>query len=384
MYLFQKILRIIALVSCLSLVFFFLLDGCGGMSGSDEDDFRDRDRGRGDRGRDSFRDRGEDRPEEEEERGGGFRERFNERGLPSSDSEDESISTERESLLLEPLEQTTASEKIDFLFIVDTSPSSRKYIKKAVIKQKLGSFIYKLNEEGIDWRILTTCGHTNDKEPLYNGRLHEMEHRGSLIKFLYLENDVLNSYNVQNQTAFNSEVFIDTISHDAGQRGFCKLPPFCYKDKENRPLKALGGFLDISHHVLRKDADLIVVVISNQDERPSQKKPKQPYSPRKIIDKFEQKFSNKNLFVINFVLKSTDTNCVDRRGKTASLIPQLAILTSGLTESICSKFYTQTIIDFIREKQGKEVMNPRRRTPVESESPANLRSYLYGDDLELR
>ncbi len=353
------------------------------MSGNDEEDFRDRGRNREDRGgRDNFRSRGEegDSPEDK----GGFRNRFGRGGFPDSKEGSDDSSTAEKGILLEPLEQTTASEKIDFLFIMDTSPSNRKYIEKAVIKQKLGSFIHELNREGVDWRILTTCGHTDDKESLYNGRLHEMEHRGSLIKFLYLESDILNSYNAYDQTAFNSEVFIDTISHDTSQRGYCKLPPFCYKDRENRPLKAFSGFLDIAHHVLRKGADLIVIIISNQDERPSQTKPKKPYSPRNIIDKFGQKFSDKNLFVIDFVLKSTDAKCVDKRGKTASFIPQLAILTSGMTESICSKFYTQTIIDFIREKQGKEVMNPQRRMTTESESPENLRSYLYGDNLELR
>ena len=348
------------------------------MSEEDDPDFRDRDRDRSERRRDGFRGGREDNEDGlEEEEGGRFR---RDGGFLS---EEEGGGAEPgEELLLQPLEYTTASEKIDFLFIMDTSPSSRKYIEKSVIQQKLGSFIYDLNKEDIDWRILTTCGHTDDKEPLYNGRLHEMEHRGSLIKSLYLDKNVLESYNASNQEAFNSEVFIDTISHDTKQRQHCKKPPFCYKNKENRPLKAFSGFLDIAHHVLRRDADLIVVIISSQDERPSNKKPKQPHSPREIIDKFEDKFSDKNLFVINFVLKSTDPGCVDRKGKIASFIPQLAILTSGLTESICSQFYSQTIVDFIREKQGKEIS--RRQLSTDSGSPENLRSYLYGSELELR
>ena len=384
MYLFRNILRIAVLLFSLSLAFFFILDGCGGMSEEDEVDFRrersdrdrdrDEDQGRGRRGNDD-----EGLAAEDDEDGGGFLD-FRKSGL--DDDEEKSAGVNQ---IIEPLEQGTLSEKIDFLFVIDTSRSNRKYITKPVIQKKLGTFISRLNEEDIDWRIFTTCGHTDKDEPLYNGRLHEMEHNKTLINFLYLDNHILDSYNARNPTTFTSEVFIDTISHP--KRTNCKRPPFCYKDKENRPLKAISGFLDTAyrHQILRDDnADLVIIIISNQDERPSPIKPKTPYDPRNIVDQFENNFPDKNLFVVNFVIKSTDENC--KKGKTASYIPQLGILTNGLTESICSNNYTQTLIKFIREKQGKTATTRRRTLPSRQriQTPENLRNDIYGENLNLR
>ena len=386
MYLFRNILRIAFLLSCLCLTFFFILDGCGGMSGGDEDsedrDFRDRDRRSG---RDRSRARGSDedlRQDDLGEEDGSDRFSRSASQWRGDDSDEDQMAAAPSSHIIEPLEQSSLSEKIDFLFILDTSLSNRKFIEKSVMQKKLGTFIPRLNDEKIDWRVFTTCGHTDEDEPIYDGRLHEMEHNGTLINFLYLDNHILDSYNARDPLAFVSEVFIDTISHP--KRANCKRPPFCHRNTENRPLKALSGFLNTAHRhqILRDDADMIVIIISNQDERPSKKKPKKPYDPRKVTDQFEQSFPDKNFFAINFVVKSTDASC--KKGKAASFIPQLGILTNGLTESICSNNYTHTIIEFIREKQGKAV---RRHQPVSTrtaEEPENLRNYIYGEDLDLR
>ena len=393
MYLFRNILRIAVLLFSLCLTFFFVLDGCGGMSDGDEDsedrDFRNnRDRRERDRDRNRARGRSEDLREEDNLNGINEDEDDVER-FSKSESRwrgdnfgDDQVATTPASQIIEPLEQSSLSEKIDFLFVIDTSLSNRKFIEKSVLQKKLGSFIPRLNDENIDWRIFTTCGHTDEDKPIYDGRLHEMEHNGTLINFLYLDNHILDSYNARDPLAFMSAVFIDTISHP--NRVNCSRPPFCHRNTENRPLKALSGFLNTAHRhqILRDDADMLVIIISNQDEQPSKTKPKKPYDPRKITDQFEQSFPDKNLFAINFVVKSTDASC--KKGKPASFIPQLGILTNGLTESICSNNYTHTIIEFIREKQGKPV---RRRRPVSTRNtaePENLRNYIYGDNLDLR
>ncbi len=385
MYLFRNILRIVALLSCLCLVFFFLLDGCGGMSGNDEENLRNRDSGRGrdDRGR--GRDGGEnDVGDRDEDNKGSFRDRFGRRD-PSSSKEVEADSEEiTENPVVDPSnDQNPVSDKIDFLFIMDTSGSNEDYIETSVIQRKLGSFIRKLNEENIDWRIFTTCGHTDKDEPLYNGRLHELEHNGSLIKFLYLDNHILDAYRAKDPLALTSQVFIDTISHT--KRRDCDKPPFCYRDKENRPLKAFSGFLKTAskHNILREDADFIVIIISNQDERPSQTKPKIPYDARDIQDQLKRDFSDKTWHAISFVVRSIDTNCTD--GKVSTDIPNLAMLTDGLVASICSNNYTQTIIDLIREKQGKEVTSRPSSSPTSrAQSPENLRSNIYGNSLKRR
>ena len=391
MYLFRNIIRLVVLLSGLCLAFFFILDGCGGMSGGDED-FEDRDfrnnRDRRDRGRDRNRVRGgdEDLREEdgldENDEDGGFRGFDKSAGRWGGDDFGDDQEAVPASQIIEPLEQSSLSEKIDFLFILDTSLSNRKFIEKSVLQKKLGTFIPRLNDEGIDWRIFTTCGHTDKDKPIYDGRLHEMEHNGTLINFLYLDNHILDSYNARDPLAFVSEVFIDTISHP--KRVHCSRPPFCHRNTENRPLKALSGFLNTAsrHQILRDDADMLVIIISNQDERPSKTKPKKPYDPRKITDQFEQIFPDKNLFAINFVVKSTDASC--KKGKAAVFIPQLGILTNGLTESICSNNYTHTIIEFIREKQGKAVRRHRPVSTKKAEEPENLRNYIYGENLDLR
>lgn len=383
MYLFRNILRIAVLLSGLCLAFFFILDGCGEMSGGDEK-YEDRDlRNNRDRrgGRDGDRTRMRGRDGDLREEDDGFR------GLGKSDSRFREDDFGEEpaapaSHIIRPLEQSSLSEKIDFLFVLDTSLSNRKFIEKSVLQKKLGTFIPRLNDENIDWRIFTTCGHTNEDEPIYNGRLHEMEHNGTLINFLYLDSHILDSYNARDSLAFTSEVFIDTISHS--KRANCSRPPFCYKNAENRPLKALSGFLNTAsrHQILREDADLLVIIISSQDERPSKTKPKKSYDPRNITDQFEQSFPDKNLFAVNFVVKSTDANC--KKGKAASFIPQLGILTNGLTESICSNNYTHTIIEFIREKQGKAAARPRPISTRSTAEPENLRNYIYGENLDLR
>ena len=387
MYLFRNIFRIVTVLSCLCLVVFFVLEGCGGMSGGDEDFPEEIDRDWRDRNRDRDRDRGDrdDEDLESEEGGGGFLGFGKSNRSRSADEElDEDLEIITSPTINPSDDQNPLSEKIDFLFIVDTSNSNKEYIKESTIQKKLGNFIPKLNEENIDWRIYTTCGHTDDEETIYNGRLHELEHNGILIPFLYLDNSILNADDARDPLAYTSEVFIDTISHPS--RRNCDMPPFCYRDRENRPLKALSGFLSTAskNEVLREDADLVIVIISNQDERPAKSKafskPKNPYDPRNIQAQLKEDFPDKTWHAVTFVVRSTDSDCTD--GKASSYIPQLARLTGGLTANICSNTYAQTIIDFTREKQGKEVRRRRRSPPTTQQqvkSPGNIRNDIYGN-----
>ncbi|MDE0151856.1 MAG: hypothetical protein OXK80_05110 [Bdellovibrionales bacterium] len=378
MYLFRNILRISAVLSCLCLAVFLVLEGCGGMSGGD-DDLRDDNRldrqdrlsrrggpdGRGNRNRGN-----EDLGNTDDSGGQGFRSDDDEEIHPDSEET-------REVITIHPSDdQRNLSNKIDFLFILDASRSNQDYIEESVIQKKLGTFIEKLDQENINWRIYTTSGETDKDEPLYNGKLHELEHRGTIIPFLYLDNEVLSADNARDPKAYISEVFIDTISHP--KRRNCDMPPFCYKDKENRPLKALSGFLNVAsrYELLRNDADLVVIIISNQDERPSETKPKEPFAPTYIQDQLQEDFSDKTWHAITFVVRSTDSNCTD--GKASSNIPQLARLTGGLTASICSNTYAQTIIDFIREKQGKAVARRRVFQQKQEESHRSLKDDIYG------
>jgi len=376
MYLFRNILRIAALLSFLCLTVFFVLEGCGGMSGGDDEDEGLRDRKSTNR---DWRNRsGGDRGENEDLENGG--------NSPWSEpSSDKKSNEEQEAVtVLQPSDnQNPLSDKIDFLFILDTSRSNQNYIKESTIQKKMGNFILKLNQAKIDWRILTTCGST-DKNDSLRGHLHRLENKGTPIPLPYLENHNLKSYyhdETRSFTTYVSDVFIDTISHP-DRRKNCDNPPRCHQ-KKNRPLQALSGFLKLvvsqpELGLLRDGADLIIIIISNQDEQPSK-----TYNPKdmpgNIHDQLKEDFSDKTWHAITFVVKSKDDGCTN--GKASSFIPTIAPLTGGLVVNICLNTYAQTIIDFIQQKQGKRTA----RIPVttEEESPTGSHDIdIYGDFLE--
>lgn len=382
MYLFRNILKILTALTCFCLVIFFLLDGCGGMSEGEDEDVRRTDdrrgRGRYENNDDGTLDRGRGRDD-----GDGDSDRHHPKG--------EGERTEIESEMITPVDQTIDSDMVDLLFIINTSKSNRKYIEKSVLQQKLGDLIPSLNNEGIDWRIFTTCGDTDEDNPIYNGKLHEIENDGDVIPFYYLENHTLDSYNASDPEDFTSKRFIDTISHDTSQRAYCNFPPFCsHTEKENRPLKALSGFIDNNRRFqyLREGADLVVIIISNRDEQPSQTKPKKSQHPSEVFDQFKSSFPDKSLFAIDFVINPIDKSCqkADKKSEGSELISLLPLITKGSNNSICSDHYSQIIIDLIREKQGKEVTRrqPSSIRSVESPQPQLIRSYMYGDNIESR
>jgi len=383
MYLFRNIFRIVAVLSFLCLSVFFILEGCGGLSGSDEESGERNNRGI-DRGnwRDGRSSRNNEGLRDEGNGGGGF-------GPypPSSDDEDFGEDSETEtSLIINPSSnQPPLSDTIDFLFIIDASPSNKHYIKELTIQKKLENFIKMLNEAGIDWRVYTTSSAYTDENKLKNGRLHQLEYNKTLIDSLYLDNHILDAYNPRYPQNFTSEVFIDTISHPQ-RTGFwrqhCKMPPFCHRNKQNRPLRALNGFLTIASkydNVLREDADLVIIIISNQDEQPLNE---EIYNPTSIQNQLEENFSDKTWHAIAFVVVPTSA-CKNCNG--ATYIPRLTILTSGKSYSIDSNTYAQTIIDFIKKKQGEKVerMRIHPETVTREPSNTNLINDIYVDTARL-
>ena len=329
------------------------------MSGDDEDERRSRRRPRIDR-----TDR-EDNPSERRGRGGSS---FDEDGYEEiGEDEFDSITAQTDESELEvgegsvelvrPLEQDSISKKIDFLFVIDASSENQKYIELSNVENKLGSFLHQLDRINIDWRIYVInadSGKNKKRNAHRNGLLSNFENAGTEILTQYLDKNILDPYG----SSINlTDVFLHTISH--GSKRDCKLPPYCHKAKDHKPLKAISQFLSRSSNVLkeREGADLISIIISSQDETPKSRK-KYPYDASDLVNLFKSLFSgeDKNFYAISIVLPTDESRCPARKRsrseKPASYIPRLSVITKGMIIPICSsqqEAYSTNIIEFIQE-----------------------------------
>lgn len=253
---------------------------------------------------------------------------------------------------IEPLNQKGISNKIDFLFIIDSSPENSLYISPPQLENKIGLLPIQLNNLNIDWRFFfINAEFKTGSKSGRNGKLMNLEYNEALIRSQYLDNDVASF--VDNKV---SGIFIDTIEKNSKK---CDLPPYCHSKKNNRPLKVFHNFLLESQFILRQDADLFAIILTNRDEvQPSKSsKSDKAVEAQQVIDRFTSIFPNKKFYVTSIIVKAGDTICKEqnRHNIFASYIPQLSQLTRGMTINICSiqdNGYSAPIINWITKMKN--------------------------------
>jgi len=181
---------------------------------------------------------------------------------------------------------------------------------------------------------------------------------GGIVYSQYLDDGVAQAYNTHVR-----DLFIDTISHRSLRSADCDLPPYCLKKKNNRPLRVLHHFIQNSEYLLREDADLVPIIISNLDEKPFQqevdgRKVKTVIRSNRLIDEFQKKYPDKRMYVVNIIINPADENCLNgnpRGSEYGSYLAEASHLTQGMMLSLCPIFevnaFTDPIISFLNKKK---------------------------------
>ena len=280
-----------------------------------------------------------------------------------------------------PLNQRGISNELDIVVITDASDINIQNITHPRLKEQIGSLPLFLNQKSFDWRVYFMNSEYNEDPMGRNGQLTDLEVNGGVIISQYLDSNEI--YSVYNNNV--QEIFTDTIEHDIIQsrRYHCDFPPYCSKNAHNRPLRALNHFLGNSSLLLRESADLLVIILTNSDERPVVKrsfwreKSRTVTEAGSVVDHFQSLYPNKRMYAVSIVIKPGDESCLKantkgrytppKGGRTpktnqphyAPYISQLSMLTGGVVLSICpttsSNAYAGPIMQFLQQKQQEEM-----------------------------
>ena len=291
------------------------------------------------------------------------------------------VNTEDPIAPLISLNQKGISNELDIIFITDTSVINIQNITHPRLKNQIGFLPPFLDQKNFDWRVYFMNSEYNEDPQGRNGQLTDLEVNGGIIISQYLDSNKI--YSVYNNNV--QEIFIDTIEHDIIQsrRYHCNFPPYCSKNAYNRPLRALSHFLGNSSLLLRETADILVIILSNSDERPVIKrsfwreKSRTVTEAGSVVDNFQALYPDKRMYAVSIVIKPGDKDCLQantkgryippKGGRTpqtnqphyAPYISQLSMLTGGVVLSICpttdSNAYAGPIIQFLQQKQQEEM-----------------------------
>ncbi len=257
------------------------------------------------------------------------------------------------------------NNKLDIIFIVDTSHSMDSFLRKS--REKFKGFLNALKP--LDWRILFTNA-TDNKHRFFSynlqGSVMPFEHRGVILKDThYLTKDTPN----------HRSIFLDTLDVHTGIAsistmgrneaslvpGKCQRPPFCGSYNE-QPLKAMRSFLKKNVKYLRDDANVVTVIISDSDEG-EHTDPAHRTTAEDVVHVFNDEFGGeyKKFIVYGILVKPGDEKCQKQQGGFLSnenlyavRLSKIVELTKGTSASICDKNYTslaeQITSDFFFEE----------------------------------
>ena len=303
------------------------------------------------------------------------------------------------------------SQAVDFIFILDVSFSMLKDLAR------LGNAFSSLMSEidKTDWRMaFTTADHgdhnysvnkkdrslkfTNQSWKRYNG---PDPFFGKLM-FLEHNNRILNRNWLTPHVPHHRQIFKHTLTRR--KTDGCNLPPHCQGDLE-QPLRAFNALFERmshpdypSHLKLRPHASLVVVFITNEDERVEDSNNATQASA--VLENFNHLYPSKNLISFGILIK--DDFCYQRQITSHSpdavygnKVAQLATFTGGQNISICEKSYhvplskvSQTIRDHIQSFTLMYKPAEEQETKVKfysgQPSPWALRGkqILFKDDLQ--
>ena len=238
--------------------------------------------------------------------------------------------------------------RLDILIVIDSSESMQVHLKQ--LGNSLSSLLKFLPEYA--WRIgIITSDHGDHKkisqhQGFYEdkwrdhpqagqgsfGRLMPLEIQGRVSKKTFLD-ETVQDY---------SQVFFHSLSHYPDHN--CDLPPFCQKYLE-QPLRALKSAIERytfdNTHFFRPHADLVSLIITNEDERMEDSR--NATQAQEVIQAFNKylKPLDKKFFAFGILIDSP--SCLreelkkSERAAQAEIVKQLAEKTGGFNSSLCQK-----------------------------------------------
>lgn len=254
---------------------------------------------------------------------------------------------ERESFFLE---RTVLNSVPDILIVIDSSGSMYHRLRSLGEKfSHLLSVIY-----NYDWQIaFTTVDHGDQSvhradrlQDTWQDNREEVASYGALSPLdngtAVLKQKVLNKY-----TSDYANIFYQTLSH--GRSRDCERPPYCTGALE-QPLRSLKSAIERSSgdnkEFFRDNADLISLIITNEDERPEDQE--RATRADDVINSFNKAFKGMNKKFVHFNIMIKDANCQKKERKRSwqaskaiigRIIGELATKTGGENIDLCSEDY---------------------------------------------
>ncbi len=237
---------------------------------------------------------------------------------------DESRADEGESGLTadgEPSDSEASSlpepkKPMDILFVLDTSEGMEPYLNK-LFSDRFRTFLTIINR--LNWRIMfTNAGYSSGDgwfdwigTTALNGKAMELENKDGRMKAKYLE-PRMPDY---------SNTFQYTLTREPKHRGSvgtgyrCYYAPYC--DEGEQPLRALQMSFSANKQFVRKEADFVAIIITNEDEEPEEDEPN--VTAGTIFQEFKKVYgSGKKLYILNIIVLPGDEHCVEENIKIQS------------------------------------------------------------------
>ena len=249
--------------------------------------------------------------------------------------------------------EKTKDSLLDILIVVDPSSSMQPHLQK--LGKTLGALFTFIPD--YDWQMaFITADHGDHENVLEDTSYYEDRWEDNATQFasfgslMHLETSgrILRQKILNQNTEDYKSIFFDTLSHSPEIN--CSLPPFCQKYLE-QPLRSLKSAMERTHldngSFFRPQADLISLIITNEDERSEDSK--NATTAKDVVSTFDRllKPKQKRFFAFNIIIMSE--TCLQEELKTVkkanigNKIKELAELTGGFNISICKPNYQENL-----------------------------------------
>ena len=234
----------------------------------------------------------------------------------------------------------------DILIVADTSESMYHHLHN--LGRSLSDLLSIISD--YDWQIgITSADHGDHEKPLglqQNWKDHVSGIQGRFGGLMNLENKkaLLKSKWLNSETRNYKDIFFHTLSHFPERN--CNRPPYCHAKLE-QPLRSLKTAMlraNLDNGVFfRPKADLVSLIITNEEERSEDRK--RATKASYVVETFNKVFGHLDKKFIAFNILIMDEACLDKErqkspvANKANSIAELAQLTGGDNISICSKDY---------------------------------------------
>ena len=264
--------------------------------------------------------------------------------------EEEEVIESEEEEEEEVVEVQDINNKVDMLFVLDGSFSTREILRS--MPERMDGFIPAL-DKSLDWRAGFISAHVKHNE---NKGLSSMEIDGAIV--------VERKY-ITKGTRSKERIFIDTLTRNSGQKR-CSFPPQCGGFKET-PLLALTEYIlsptrsvNNGTRFIRDDAHLAVVIVTDNKEN---KRKGHKVTSDEVVDTIRQEFGDDKEFSVHSLTTMNDACQSQLRadhffaeGNRAAEMLLLSRETGGASLSLCSHDYAVPLAEAIEKSVlGEEV-----------------------------